>query len=115
MDAVRLTDDDAVDRALEELTVRARPHRSALDTVFRWAQELWSTPNRAAGTTVWAVGVVMLVVTALVHSTRSVQTSLGPARVSCGLNIYIYGDPDPAVNRACSHAEAGAPPCSPSP
>jgi hypothetical protein len=68
---------------------------------------LWQTPNRAAATTLWAVAAGTVAVTATLHSTRLVHTSLGPARVSCGLNVYVYGDPDQAVDHACRHALAG--------
>jgi hypothetical protein len=108
IDLTDLADDEATDEALEALTVQVRRHRSLLDILTVSMGHLWQTPNWAAATTIWVFAVITVAVTATLHSTRLVRTSLGPARVSCGLNVYVYGDPDQAVDHACRHALAGS-------
>lgn len=76
------------------------------DRLVEMARELTSTPRRAAVVTVWffcaAAGLA-----ALIPSSVSVRTRLGPARARCGLDTFIYSYPDRAVRDSCRHAEAG--------
>ena len=99
--------DEAVDRALQAIIVAVPPHRSVISRLLRLRDRLWLTPNRSAATAAWLLSVVVMIVTAARHATTTVQTSLGSARVACGINIYIYGDPDHAVANTCRRAEAG--------
>lgn len=65
-----------------------------------------TTPRQAALATTWLFSLVVMVVALIGRTSVSVESSLGAARVSCGLDSFVYGYPDPAVARACHHAEA---------
>lgn len=72
---------------------------------MRVGRELVATPARAAFTTAWGFALV-IAVACLFPSSRTTLTVSGPASVRCGLDVFLYGYPDPAVARVCRSAEA---------
>jgi hypothetical protein len=98
--------EEQVDELLADLAVPVPDRPSLGDRAAAVVREVTSTPRRAAACTAWIFAVVVLTAVWLEQPTVSVQTSLGPAKSSCGIDIFFYGYPDPAISRACRHAEA---------
>ena len=70
----------------------------------RAARNFVSTPARAAFTTAWGFGLIISLA-CLLPTSRTTLTASGPARVECGLDVFLYGYPDAAVARVCRSAE----------
>lgn len=97
---------EEIDRRLAGLArpVPERPSGAArLEAVLAGIS---TTPRQAALATTWLFSLVVMIVALLGRTSVSIQSSLGAARVRCGLDSFIYRYPDPAVARACHHAEA---------
>src|SRR5437763_320982 len=97
-------DDDRIDGLLADLAEPARGRPPLWSRMVRAANALSSTPRRAALGTVWLFALAALVLVSLVRPTVSVQTSLGPGKAACGVDVFLYGHPDAAVANACRHA-----------
>jgi len=99
-------DDQRVDEAMAALAV-ARPQRGALsrDVVARMRPVLVSRLGPVL-TVLWVLALAAALGAAFSRTTVFVHTALGPARASCGLDVYVYGYPAQAVASACGHAEA---------
>jgi uncharacterized membrane protein YidH (DUF202 family) len=99
-------DEEGVDELLAELAVPVADRLSLGDRAALFIRELTSTPRRAAAATAWVFAAVALAVVCLDQPTVSARTSLGSAKASCGIDVFIYGYSDPVIARACRHAEA---------
>ena len=98
---------DVIDDRIAALAVPVAPGTPLVDRVMSALRALTSTPRRAAALTGWCVALVVGVLCLAARSTATVTGALGPARVRCGLDGFVYGYRDHAVQNACRHAEAG--------
>ena len=89
---------------IAELAEPLEERRSVRAWATESAGQLVRTPRRAALTTAWAF-LFAIAVACLVPTSRSVQSTLGPAHVRCGLDAFLYGSRDAAVTHACRSAE----------
>jgi hypothetical protein len=97
-------EDREIDARFAALTL-AIPERASWRTDFARlgiASRRW----RLLGA-LWCCAVVVAVTTLAWRPQVRVTTGIGPARVSCGLDIYVYGYPQHAVAHACRQAESG--------
>lgn len=99
-------DDETIDRAIADLAVPVEAGPPPTDRLLGFFGHLTATPLRSSLLTAWAFAAVVTAITWLAQPTRPVRTALGPARVSCGIDVYFYGYPDRAVASTCRHAEA---------
>jgi hypothetical protein len=95
-----------IDEVFAALAIPLPERPPLIDRVVGLASQLLATPLRAALATLWAVAAIVMAITWLLQAQLAVGTSLGPARVSCGIDIFVYGYPEHAVDQACRHAEA---------
>lgn len=66
---------------------------------------LLSTPAGAALFTAWSFAVV-IGIACLLPTHTTVETMWGTGRARCGLDVFVFGYPDPGVSGACRSAEA---------
>jgi hypothetical protein len=94
-----------VDRRIAEL-VEPMPSPAGLgDRLTELARRLVSTRLGSALFTAWLFAAIVAVATLFSHATITVRTSLGPTRATCGVDVFVYGYPDRAIQHACQHVE----------
>jgi hypothetical protein len=102
-----IPDDPVIDDLLAGMAEPLPDRPPASDRFLALLSELRATPGRASLLTVWTLSSLVLTIACLWQPTVAVQTSLGPARASCGLDVFVYGYPDNVVAGACRHADTG--------
>lgn len=98
--------EERVDRLLAELALPVPERPSLLDGILGLSRELTSTPRRAALATSWVFAFVLMWIVWLVQPTVTARTSLGAVTARCGIDVFVYGYPNPPVARTCRSAEA---------
>ena len=99
-------EDDVIDERLAELAEPVETGPGLVSRLVAAGQELASTPLRAAVCSASGFAAAVLVWACADRPTVSVHTALGPARAACGLDVYLYGDPDKVVAGACVRADS---------
>jgi hypothetical protein len=99
-------DTTVIDIEIERLATPLGDHQALLERMSTLWSEVVGTPSRSALATLWAVLLIVVLATWLSQPERKVETATGPAHVSCGLDVYLYGYPDHSVASTCRAAEA---------
>lgn len=94
-----------VDRLIAELAEPVPSHGGLGDRLAELARRIVSTRLGSVFFTAWLFAAIVAVVTLFTHASVTVQTSLGPARATCGVDVFVYGYPDRVIQHTCRHVE----------
>jgi len=97
--------DEQIDRLIDAAAVPKPTRPPLVDRLLRFVDELAATRLRTFLVTSWGFALIAGIAVCLLQRRVTVGTTVGPANVRCGLDVFVYGYAEHDVASACRHAE----------